>query len=93
LPAKAEDIEAFSNGGSRPSYLGVKSKGSELADLGLDGGAGGAGGSNLGDSGHDGDRSLASMDQNAGIHTEENAGSLFNMIRERLREVGRRGAI
>jgi hypothetical protein len=91
-PQKQEDIEAFSNGGARPSYLGMKSKGGELADLGLDIGNGNAAAS-TGDSAEDGDRSLASTDQGAGATAEDQRGSLFNMIHTRLEEIGRRGSI
>lgn len=89
--AKNEDVEGYSNGSSRPSYLGMKSKG-DLADLGLDAAAN-VPGANLDGLGAEGDRNLASTEQNSGIHTEDDGSSLFNMVRTRIKEIGRRGSI
>lgn len=89
LAKASEDLEGYSNGSSRPSFLGMKSKGSDsLADLGLDAGA--PLDSTLG--GAEPTRDLATTDQNAGIHTED-SGSIFTMVRSRIKEIGRRGAI
>lgn len=89
LAKASEDLEGYSNGSSRPSFLGMKSKGNDsLADLGLDAGA--PLDSTLG--GAEPTRDLATTDQNAGIHTED-SGSIFTMVRSRIKEIGRRGAI
>lgn len=92
LPGTSE-VEGYSSGSARPSFLGMKAKGDGLSDLGLDG----ATASNLASSdaaaaAGEGDRSLAS-DQNEGIHTEDNGGTIFNMIHFKLKELGRGGRI
>lgn len=85
---------SYGGGGSRPTFLGMRSKGNELAELGLDGAGGGAGaGGGLDDFGKDRDLAGGDANQAAGIHTEDQGYSLFHMMKAKYAELGRRGSI
>jgi hypothetical protein len=89
----AKDAEAnaeFTGGGSRPSFIGMKSKGSELADLGIDTGASSNAADATDEKSNRGPASVA--EQGEGIHHAD-SDTLFNMIHVKLSDIGRRGSI
>lgn len=90
----AGEVGAFeipSGGSSKPAFLGLKSRGTELAELE---GAGGAEASVLAelaaDQAEEGDRGLAS--QGADIHTD-GTGTLFTLVKAKYLEIKKRGKI
>jgi len=93
----AGDIGAFevgAGGGGRPSFLGLKSGGSEFDELGKDLGLG-AGTGLDGNFDFDGDRDLASAEQGAfdGGINEEDGVSIFSVVHSKISEMKKRGSI
>lgn len=80
---------AGGSGGVKPAMLGLKSKSNDLADLAETGAS-----KDILQSAEaeDGERMLASEDQDGGIHGNE-GGSLFNVVHVKYSEIKRRGSI
>ncbi len=87
LAKSSESFEYSGGGGAKSAFLGLKSKGNELAELA---------GADLG-RGNDifkseGERTLASEESAADVHSED-ASTLFRVIHLKMVEVSRRGNI
>lgn len=87
LAAKQEAEAGESGAGGRPSFMGMKSHGNELAELGIDPNAA----QNALDAMENSDRAPAS-EQAADIHAQDSE-TLFHMIHNKLSDIGKRGAI